>query len=113
VRDYYAAVASGDYQVAYALWTDQGQASGQTLDQFEAGYAETTEVRAQVGPPAEIGAATGSRYVDVPVEVFATTSSGAQQHFIGKVTLRRSVVPGATNAQRSWRIYTANVQQAS
>jgi hypothetical protein len=64
-----------------------------------------------VGAPGTIGAAAGSRYVDVPVEVFATTSSGELQHFEGKLTLRRSVASGATDDQRKWRIYTAEVHQ--
>lgn len=113
VRRYYSAVAAGDYAAAYHLWADNGQASGQTPDQFQAGYADTAEVQAHVGPPGQIGAAAGSRYVDVPVEVFATTSSGVQQHFQGTLTLRRSVVTGATPDQRTWRIYSADVHQVS
>jgi hypothetical protein len=66
VRGYYAAIAAGDYAAAYAAWENAGQASGQTLAEFEAGFARTTSVSAQVGPPGRIGAAAGSRYVDVP-----------------------------------------------
>ena len=55
--------------------------------------------------------AAGSRYVEIPVELTATTNDGRTQRFQGTVTLRRSVVVGATLEQRRWHIYTAKIPE--
>jgi len=73
--------------------------------------ARTASVRAEVGVPGEIGAAAGSRYVEIPVKIAATTTDGASQAFSGVYTLRRSVVDGATAEQRAWRIASAKVRE--
>jgi hypothetical protein len=36
---------------------------------------------------------------------------GARQHFQGTLTLRRSVVDGASAEQRRWHIYTADIRE--
>lgn len=110
IRDYYAAIAARDYARAYGYWGDGGAASGQSFEQFRAGFAETASVTAQVGAPGRIEGAAGSRYVSVPVEVHATTTAGAAQCFRGTYTLRRAVVPGATEEQRRWHIASADMR---
>ncbi|HEX2253169.1 MAG TPA: hypothetical protein VHQ65_07875, partial [Thermoanaerobaculia bacterium] len=109
VRDYYAAVAAGDHRRADRLWGGGGAASGQTLEEMRAGSAQTVSVRAEVGTPGRVEPAAGSRYVRVPVTVRATTRSGEPQCFAGNYVLRRSVVPGATAEQRTWRIHSADL----
>jgi hypothetical protein len=111
VQAYYAAIDDGDYVTAYALWDAQGKASGQTLAEFAAGFTDTADVDALVGPPGALGAAAGSRYVDVPVDVYARTTSGVAQHFQGTLTLRRSVVDGAADYERRWHIYSADIHR--
>lgn len=111
IRRYYAFIAARDYPRAYALWSDGGRASGQTLEEFAAGFAETASVTAEVGAPGRVEGAAGSRYVVVPVVVHARLRDGTQQRFEGTYTLRRSVVDGATAEQRSWRIHSAEVRQ--
>ena len=110
IRDYYAAIAAGDYARAYRYWADGGAASGQSFEQFRAGFAETASVMATVGAPGRVEGAAGSRYVSVPVEVHATTTAGAAQCFRGTYTLRRAVVPGATAEQRRWHITSADLR---
>ena len=110
IRDYYAAIAARDYARAYAHWGDGGAASGQSFEQFRAGFAETAAVAADVGAPGRVEGAAGSRYVSVPVEVHATTTAGAAQWFRGTYTLRRAVVPGATEEQRRWHIASADMR---
>ncbi|HEX6939443.1 MAG TPA: hypothetical protein VF158_08525 [Longimicrobiales bacterium] len=109
VRDYYAAIAAGDYARAYAHWADGGAASGQSFDEFRRGFARTASVRAVVGRPGRIEGAAGSRYVAIPVEICATTTDGAAQCFRGTYTLRRAVVPGASEEMRRWHIYSADI----
>src|SRR5690606_1019506 len=109
IRRYYAAIAAQDFRLAYSLWGDGGAASGQTLDAFSRGFEETASVVAEVGPPGRVEPAAGSRYVQVPVVVHATTAGGEEQRFEGTYTLRRSVVDGATDRQRRWHIASAEV----
>jgi hypothetical protein len=57
-------------------------------------------------------AAAGSRYVRVPVTVTRTLRDGGTVRSNGMVTLRRSVVDGATPEQRAWRIASADLAAA-
>lgn len=110
VRAYYNAIASRDYARAYALWANNGQASGQSFDAFRAGFAQTASVEARVGTPGRIEGAAGSRYIEIPVTIHAVTTAGADQCFDGTYTLRRSEVDGATAEQRSWRMNSASIR---
>ena len=109
VRRYYGAIAAHDYDQAYALWGQSGRASGKTRADFAAGFANTAEVRATITDSARIEGAAGSQYATVPVVVNAVLSNGQKQRFTGTYTLRRSMVDGATPAQRVWHIYTADL----
>lgn len=109
IRRYYAAIDERDYPTAYALWGDEGARSGQSYDEFAAGFAQTARVTVELGEPGRIEGAAGSQYVTVPVEIRAMTSEGAEQRFRGSYTLRRSVVDGATAAQRRWHIEAADI----
>jgi hypothetical protein len=111
LRAYYGAITDRRFRDAYRLWASEGAASGKTFEQFEAGFANTAAVDVEVGSPGPMGAAAGSRYIEVPVRISARLRDGARQEFTGTYTLRRSVVDGATPDQRSWRIYSAAVRQ--
>jgi hypothetical protein len=107
IQDYYKAINGHRYRDAYAHGVGGGQAS---FDEFRKGFEETERVEVTVGTPGTIGAAAGSRYVEVPVRIAARTRVGARQSFSGSYTLRLSVVDGATPEQRSWHIYSAAVR---
>ena len=109
---YYEAINQKEYSRAYALWASNGEASGKTLAQFTAGFAETYSASLVLGQPGPIGAAAGSRYIEIPVTIDARLSDGTEQHFSGTYTLRRSVADGATADQRQWRIYKAHIVEA-
>lgn len=111
VRAYYAAIAAHQYPQARALWSGNGEASGQSAEQFAAGFADTASVSVEVGAPGRLGAAAGSRYVEVPVSVAATRSDGSVHRYAGAYTLRRAVVDGATAEQRAWRIASADLRE--
>jgi hypothetical protein len=110
IPGYYAAIARGEFAVAHALWADEGAASGQSLDEFRGGFAETRSVEVDAGEPGRIEGAAGSRYIRLPVEVRATLLDGIAQCFRGEYTLRRSEVAGATAQQRLWRIHSADLR---
>lgn len=113
IRDYYAAINVGDFGRAHALWSDGGRASGQSPQQFAAGFAETTGVSVELQAPGEVDAAAGSRYIEVPLTITATHRDGSQRRYAGKYVLRRAVVDGATDEQRAWRIASADLGETS
>lgn len=111
VGAYYSAIQAGQYPRAYALWSGGGQASGQTAQQFAAGFADTASVAVAVGSPGRVDAAAGSRFVEVPVVLTATRSDGSVHRYAGAYTLRRAVVDGASEEQRAWRIASADLRE--
>ena len=110
VRHYYAAIQARDYDAAYSLWGQSGQASGKNRTDFAAGFAQTAQVRATVSDNVQTEGAAGSQYATVPVVVDATLRDGTRQHFEGTYTLRRTMVDGATPDQRRWHIYSADLK---
>ena len=101
----------GDFARAYGLWSDGGRSSGQTPEQFAAGFADTARVEVLPGEPGDIEAAAGSRYVEIPVSVNATQRDGSVRKYIGSYVLRRAVVDGANAEQRAWRIGSAELRE--
>lgn len=113
IRSYYEAINSGDFDRAYALWSDGGRSSGKSPQQFATGFADTTGVSVEMQAPGNVDAAAGSRYVEVPVTIVATHRDGSQHRFAGKYVLRRAVVDGATPEQRQWRIASADLGEVA
>lgn len=112
VHSYYDAIAAHAFERAYRYWGDSGP-PGQSLEDFARGFASTSTVRVITGSPSRIDPAAGSRYIEVPVEIIAKTTSGEEQHFIGKYILRRTVVDGASPAQRRWHFTRAEIREAT
>lgn len=111
VRRYYEAINAGEFRRAYELWGDSGKASGQTYQEFAAGFAQTASVEAEVGTPGRVEGAAGSRFVEVPVVIRAVLKNGAHQRFHGSYTLQRVVVEGASPAERRWHLFSAKISQ--
>lgn len=111
VRAYYEAINAGDFSRALSLWSDGGQASGQSRQQFIDGFASTQAVSVDIQPPGRVDAAAGSRYIEVPVILSATQADGSVRNYVGAYTLRRAVVDGATAEQRAWRIASADIRE--
>ena len=109
IRAYYRAIGERRYDDAYRLWASEGAASGKSLAAFRDGFGNTAAVDVEPGTPGPIGAAAGSRYVEIPVRITAVSRDSVRQAFTGTYTLRRSVVDGATPEQRAWRIYSAKI----
>jgi hypothetical protein len=111
IRDYYAAIDARDYGQAYALWSQEGAASGQSPQQFANGFADTTDVGVQIGAPGDEDAGAGQRYIEVPVTVTATHADGSRHRYAGSYALHRTVVDGASAGQRAWRIHSAKLRE--
>lgn len=111
VQAYYAAIDARQYARAHGLWSGGGSASGQSPEQFAAGFSDTTGVVVEPGAPGRVEAAAGSRFVQVPVTVRATRADGSVHRYAGNYTLRRAVVDGASAEQRAWRIASADIRE--
>ena len=111
VIDYYAAINARDYARAYALWSDNGAASGQSYEHFSGGYANTLSVKADVGEPVDEEGAAGSRFIQVPVELKASQRDGSERHYRGRFTLRAVMADGASEEQRRWHLASAEMQR--
>ncbi len=111
VRDYYDSINSRSFARAYSLWSDDGRSSGQTPEQFAAGFAETAKVDIEIQSPGRVDAAAGSRYIEVPVAISATRNDGSVHKYVGAYVLRRAVVDGASAEQRAWRIGSADIRE--
>jgi hypothetical protein len=111
IREYYAAIDSGSHARAYALWSDNGRASRQTPQQFADGFADTAHVAATIGDPINADAGAGQRYIQVPVGLTATRADGSVHRYAGTYTLHRTVVDGASDEQRAWRIASADLRE--
>ncbi|HEV7763969.1 MAG TPA: hypothetical protein VGQ76_03105 [Thermoanaerobaculia bacterium] len=108
INAYYEAINTRDYERAYRYWS----ANPQSLDDFRNGFTDTASVEVTPGTPGRIEGAAGSRYIEIPVEITAKTTSGETQRFRGTYVLRRTVVDGATDEQRQWRIDSAKITRA-
>jgi len=107
VRGYYAALVAHDLARAHAYWAQGVRPAA------EPGVEpETTGLAVDVGAPGRMDAAAGSRYVRIPVALTRTLRDGSTARSTGMVTLRRSVVDGATPEQRAWRITAADLAAA-
>ena len=111
LRDYYAAINARDYDLAWSQWSDGGRASGQSLQQFVAGFADTAGVSVSFGESGVVEGAAGSRYIEIPATLEATQADGSVRHYTGGFTLRLSVVDGASEAQRSWHIAASTLRE--
>lgn len=113
LRQYFSALAARDFAKAHGLWSDEGRASGQTLDQFSASFTQAKSIDAQVGEPGVVEGAAGSRYVEIPVVLRITLADGSVRTQAGRVVLRRAVVDGASATQRAWRIASMDLRDAA
>ena len=109
IRNYYAAINLRQYARAYALWRDQGQASGVSPEQFAQDFANTSGISVQIGEPGRIDPGAGQRHIEIPVSLVVRNSDGGEQRYRGRYVLQRTVVDGASDDQRAWRIASAQL----
>lgn len=110
VQLYYSAINARDYGTAWAQWGDDGQ-PGQTLGQFQAGFAATRSTRVTIGQMKPGDAGAGSIYQTVPVTVDSQLQDGTRQRFVGDYVVRRvNDVDGASPRQLRWHIGQATLK---
>lgn len=109
IRDYYAAINLRNHARAYALWRGQGQATGVSAEQFAQDFAATSGVSVEIGQPGPVDAGAGQRHIEVPVSLVVRSNDGTEQRFRGQYVMQRTVVDGASDDQRAWRIASAQL----
>jgi membrane-bound inhibitor of C-type lysozyme len=112
VQIYFASIEGGKYAAARALWGNGGADSKLSPAAFAASFAKYKEYHANIGGPGEVEGAAGSRYVSVPVQIYARLKDGRPDYQTGAIVLRRTVVDGSTPEQRKWHIYSADLKPA-
>jgi hypothetical protein len=111
LQTYFALIGKHEYRAAWHLWDRDGTASGMSADDFAATFAKYADYHAEVGAPGAIDAGAGQRYVTVPVKAYGTLRDGTPFAMEGPLTLHRAGnIDGATEAQRSWRIYESRLK---
>ena len=111
IRNYYRWINQKKYAGAFGIWEkreDGNAANGQNFEKFESGFSDTASVSVEIGEPGEIEGAAGSNYIEIPVVISATTTSGQAQKFVGTYTMRSSNM----SDDKSWYIYSAKVRKA-
>ncbi|MES2986798.1 MAG: hypothetical protein V4808_02725 [Pseudomonadota bacterium] len=113
IQTYYAAIDRGNFRGAYMLWDGDGRASGKSYASFRAGFSATARTRVTTGTPRNGDAGMSQRWIDVPVNVYATLKNGKRQHFTGTYRLHRIVEGVSDNPRDSrWHIASAKLSVA-
>jgi hypothetical protein len=107
---YYRNLDTGNLRAAYDLLDDAPDKP--SYDEFARQLQGRSDIRAMTRRPGRIEGAAGSRYVEVPVLVSFRNADGSREKTEVSHTLRKSVVDGASAAQRSWRITSSKVNPA-
>ena len=103
LASYVNAINRREYDRAWSYWENPPNAS---LDEFQAGYADTAFVLLAVHPPTWYDGAAGSAYAQIPTLLLATHTDSSQHNFVGCYVARRSNVEGAAPG---WWLYDASV----
>lgn len=111
LRTYHRLIAQARFDDAWALWDQEGQASGMSRQAFAASFAKYRTYNAVVGAPGRIDAGAGQRYVTIPVTVTGASRDGGTFELSGPMVLHRTgPIDGATPEQRRWRIYQSDLK---
>lgn len=102
--EYMMALLRRDFARAASLWVEGATEGAGDSAAFRRAHGDTTFTSYEGGVAGRIEAAAGSHYVKVPVVARGTVPDRPPLLLHGIVTLRRSMVDGATAEQRQWRI---------
>lgn len=111
LRGYFRLIGARRYKEAWDLWDRDGAASGMSREAFAQSFAKYRSFDVEIGSPGRVDAGAGQRYVTFPVTVAGTVRDGSPFTMAGPVTLHRTgPIDGATERQRSWRIYESGLR---
>lgn len=109
---YADALAAGRYDEAFALWDEDGAASGMTRQAFAASFARYASYRATVGTPYDADAGAGQRYVTVPLMVTGTLKTGGPFRLEGPLVLHKAAdgIESDDPHAHAWRIRSSELK---
>lgn len=103
VQRYAALIEQRKFDAAFALW--ETDSAGMSRAEFARSFDKYSEIHTLVGGPGLSDGAAGSIFIEVPMQIYGRLKDGGTFNLIGPVTLGRvNDVPGATEAQLTWRI---------
>ena len=107
LEDYFRLIDEQKFVAAHKLWSGDELSDGAFADRF----SRYRTYRGDIGEPGRVEGAAGSLYLEIPVTVTGTLTSGGEFRQRGTFTLRRANdVPGATPEQLRWRIYKTDLK---
>lgn len=108
LASYYNAINRQEYQRAYSYWENPPE----PYSDFASGFADTLSVQVIVQPPTRIGAAAGSRYVEIPTVLIAEHQNGEESTYAGCFVTRRSNLqpPDVPEEDLLWQLYNAELE---
>lgn len=110
LASYYNAINRQEYRRAYGYW----ETPPDPYNEFVRGFAETVNIQLIVQPPTRIGAAAGSRYVEIATVLIADHENGTQHTFAGCFITRKSNLrPPDIPSEDVWHLYDANLEEVS
>ncbi|MEH3157570.1 MAG: hypothetical protein PGN08_00840 [Sphingomonas taxi] len=112
VQRYADALAAGRYDEAWALWDEDGAASGMTRQAFAASFARYASYRATVGTPYDADAGAGQRYVTVPLTVTGTLKTDGPFRLEGPLVLHKAAdgIDSDDPHAHAWRIRSSELK---
>lgn len=112
VRRYTDALAAGRYTEAWALWDENGTASGMTSEAFATSFDKYATYRATIGTPYDADAGAGQRYITVPVTVTGTLKAGGPFRLEGPVVLHKAAdgIESDDPHAQAWRIRSSEMK---
>ncbi|GAA0668338.1 hypothetical protein FHT00_000288 [Sphingomonas insulae] len=112
VQRYTDALAARRYAEAWALWDENGKASGMTEAAFAGSFGKYATYKATIGTPFDEDAGAGQRYITVPVVVTGTLASGGPFRLEGSVILHKAAdgIESDDPHAHAWRIRSSEMK---
>ena len=112
VARYFDAIGARRYGEAWALWDEDGAASGMTQAAFAASFDPYASYRAKIGTPFDADAGAGQRYITVPVVITGTLRSGKPFRLEGPVMLHKGAdgIESDDPHAHAWRIRNSELK---
>jgi hypothetical protein len=112
VRRYTDALAAGRYGEAWALWDENGTASGMSSAAFAKSFDTYATYRATIGTPYDADAGAGQRYITVPVTATGTLKSGGPFRLEGPIVLHKAAdgIESDDPHAQAWRIRSSEMK---
>lgn len=110
LADYVDALNEGAFDRAYHTWRAGGDGAPASANALAARFKTASRIKLQITDKTRTEGAAGTLYATVPIRVTIETANGTETSRSGDCVLARTNdIPGASAAQRRWRLYDCSV----